>query len=158
MPEELLGQLDAADVRVAVVVSRFNDFLTEHLLKGAIEAWTQLGGDAERLTVVRVPGAFELPVTALHLAQSGRYAAIVCLGCVIRGETSHFDHVCEQAPKGVREVGTATGVPCIFGVLTCDTMEQALQRAGVKLGNSGRSAMLTAIEMASLVKKIDRDS
>ena len=158
MPEELLGQLDAADVRVAVVVSRFNDFLTEHLLKGAIEAWTQLGGDAERLTVVRVPGAFELPVTALHLAQSGRYAAIVCLGCVIRGETSHFDHVCEQASKGVREVGTATGVPCIFGVLTCDTMEQALQRAGVKLGNSGRSAMLTAIEMASLVKKIDRDS
>lgn len=154
MPEDLKGELVVNDARVALVVSRFNEYITGHLQVGAIETWEQLGGSADALTVAHVPGSLELAVTAKKLAETGNFEAIVCLGCVIRGETDHFDHVCEQTAKGVREVGTQTGVPCIFGVITADTLEQAIQRAGVKVGNQGRSAMMAAVEMANLLRKV----
>ncbi|HEX7011026.1 MAG TPA: 6,7-dimethyl-8-ribityllumazine synthase [Phycisphaeraceae bacterium] len=154
-PARLEGQWLARDARVALVVSRFNAFITGHMLTAAVETWKRLGGDPEALTVVHVPGSFELPVTARRLALTGRYEAIVCLGCVIRGETDHYDHVVEQTAKGIREVGTQTGVPCIFGVISCDTLEQAIHRAGAKLGNQGGQAMLAAVEMANLMRKID---
>ncbi len=101
-----------------------------------------------------MPGAFELPVTAKKLAESGKYEAVICLGCVIKGETDHYDHVVEQTVKGIREVGTGTGLPIIFGVLTCDTVEQAINRAGAKMGNAGRSSMMAAVEMAHLLRKV----
>lgn len=153
-PEQLEGQLVAGDARIAIVVARFNELITHHMLYGAINTWTRLGGDPAALSVAHVPGSFELPVTAKRLAETGRFEAVICLGCVIRGETDHYDHVVEQTAKGIREVGTTTGIPCIFGVLTCDTVEQAVNRAGVKMGNAGRSAMMAAIEMAHLMRKI----
>jgi 6,7-dimethyl-8-ribityllumazine synthase len=164
MPEDPLdnvyqtrGDLRVGDARIAVVVSRFNDFITHHMLRAAVEAFEQMGGDprnARKLRIVHVPGSLELPVTALHLAKTGDFDAVCCLGCVIRGETDHYDHVCEQTAKGIREVSTSTGVPCIFGVITVDTVEQALHRAGVKMGNTGRSAMMAAVEMVSVVGKV----
>ncbi len=154
MPTELEGELILGDAKIAIVVARFNEFITKHLLDAAIATWRQLGGDVEALTVAYVPGAFELGVTAKNLAETGEYAAVICLGCVIRGETDHYDHVVEQAAKGIKDAGVLTGVPCIFGVLTCDDLEQAIHRAGAKLGNAGRSAMMTAVEMGNLVKKI----
>ncbi len=156
MPTELLGELTLppADAKIAIVVARFNEFITGHLLQAALVAWKQLGGDVEALTIAHVPGSFELPVTALNLAQTGRFAAVICLGCVIRGETDHYDHVVAQTAKGIKDVGVTTGVPCVFGVLTCDNLEQAIHRAGAKMGNAGRSAMLTAVEMANLMPKI----
>lgn len=154
MPQNLAGDMLVGDARVAIVVSRFNEFITERMLTAAVDKWTRLGGKDERLTVVRVPGSFELPVTAKKLAESGDYHAVVCLGCVIRGETDHYDHVVEQTAKGIREVNTQTGVPCIFGVITCETLEQAINRAGGKMGNQGASAMMTGIEMAHLLRKL----
>ncbi len=158
MPRVVEGELRLPDAKLAIVVARFNEFITRHLLDAAVATWRQLGGDPESLTIAHVPGSFELAVTAKKLAESGQYRAIVCLGCVIRGETDHYDHVVEQAARGVREVGTRTGVPCIFGVLTCDTLEQAIQRAGAKMGNQGRAAMLTAVEMANLMTKLESPS
>lgn len=158
MTQELHGDLSAQGLKLAVVVARFNDFITSHMLHAAVEAHRQLGGREDSLTVVHVPGSFELPVTARKLALDGGYDAVICLGCVIRGDTDHYEHVCEQTAKGIREVGTQTGVPCIFGVITVDTLDQALDRAGVKQGNQGRSAMLAAVEMASLMKKIGRQN
>ncbi len=154
MTHEVTGELLAHDAKLAVVVSRFNQFITEHLLNAAVDQWARLGGRDDALTVVRVPGSFELPVTARKLALSGDHHAVVCLGCVIQGETDHYDHVVEQTAKGIREVGTQTGVPCIFGVITCQTLEQAVNRAGAKMGNQGANAMLAAIEMANLMKKL----
>ena len=154
MVESFDGDLVAYDVRLALVVSRFNDYLTGHMQEAAVDTWKRLGGDDERLVVVHVPGSLELAVTARHLALTGQYDAIACLGCVIRGETDHYDHVVEQAARGIREVGTQTGVPCIFGVITADTLEQAIHRAGAKLGNQGVKAMMAAIEMANVVRKI----
>lgn len=154
MATEIDGQWDASGVRVAVVAARFNEFITGHLLTAALDTWRRLGGREDHLTVVHVPGSFELPVTALHLAQSGKVDAVVCLGCVIRGETDHYDHVVEQTAKGIKDVGVNTGVPCVFGVLTCDTLEQAIHRAGAKMGNQGRSAMMTGVEMAHVVRRI----
>ncbi|MEM6458603.1 MAG: 6,7-dimethyl-8-ribityllumazine synthase [Planctomycetota bacterium] len=155
MPTPLTGRLTPGDHRIAVAVGRFNEFVTKHLLDGCVETWHQLGGPPEHLTVVNVPGSFELPVTAMKLAESGGYAAVICLGCVIRGETDHYDHVVEQTAKGIKDVGVKTGVPCVFGVLTCDTLEQAIHRAGAKMGNAGRSAMMTAVEMADLLEQIE---
>ncbi len=153
----LEGELIApAEASVAIAVARFNDYLTDHMLRSAVNTWGRLGGLESNLTVAWVPGSFELPVTALQLAKTGRYAAVVCLGCVIRGETDHYDHVVAQTARGVKDVGVSTGVPCIFGVLTCDTLEQAISRAGSKMGNAGRSAMLAAVEMANLVRKIQQ--
>jgi 6,7-dimethyl-8-ribityllumazine synthase len=154
MAQTYAGQMVVADARLAIIVSRFNEFITERMLAAAVDKWTRLGGTDEALTVVHVPGSFELPVTAKKLAESGRYHAVVCLGCVIRGETDHYDHVVEQTARGIREVGTQTGVPCIFGVLTCETLEQAINRAGGKMGNQGASAMLAAIEMAHLLRQL----
>ena len=153
--ENIQGDLIADDnVKIAVVVARFNEFITKHLLDGAVDTWTRLGGSVEALTVVWVPGSFELPVTAKKLAESGKYRAVICLGCVIRGETDHYGHVVEQTAKGIKDVGVLTGVPCIFGVLTCDTLEQAIHRAGAKMGNAGHNAMMAGVEMANLIKKI----
>ncbi|MEE9404522.1 MAG: 6,7-dimethyl-8-ribityllumazine synthase [Algisphaera sp.] len=152
---ELTGQLIPGDHHLAIAVGRFNEFVTEELLRGARSTWAQLGGSDDKLTVVRVPGSFELPVTALKLAESKQYAAVICLGCVIRGETDHYDHVVEQTAKGIKDVNVNTGVPCIFGVLTCDTLEQAIHRAGAKMGNAGRSAVMTAVEMANLIVQIE---
>lgn len=154
-PQDITGRLTPGPHRIALVVGRFNEFITEELLRGALATWQQLGGDPDRVTIARVPGSFELPVTALKLAQSGQYAAVVCLGCVIRGETDHYDHVVAQTAQGVKDVGVQTGVPCIFGVLTCDTLEQAIHRAGAKMGHAGRSAMMTAVEMANLLEALD---
>ncbi len=157
MPHTLEGDLIATHVRIAVIVARFNDYITFHMRDAAIDQFKRLGGnpdDPAALTVAYVPGSFELPVTALNLAQTGKYDAIICLGCVIRGETDHYDHVVEQTAKGIKDVGVNTGVPCIFGVLTCDTLEQAINRAGAKMGNAGASMMRAGIEMANLRKKI----
>ncbi|QDU32272.1 6,7-dimethyl-8-ribityllumazine synthase [Poriferisphaera corsica] len=153
-PNNLEGDLLAIDARVAIVTARFNEFITDRLTEAAINTWERLGGKAENLASVHVPGAIELAVTAKKLAETGKYQAVICLGCVIRGETDHYDHVVEQTAIGVREVATQTGIPCIFGVLTCDTLEQAIDRAGTKMGNAGRNAMMTAVEMANLMEKI----
>ena len=158
MPPAITGQLVPGDHRVAIVAARFNEFIVDHLLAAAVDTWHQLGGTDANLTVCRVPGSFELPVTAKKLAESGEHEAVICLGCVIRGETDHYDHVVEQTAKGIREVGTATGVPCVFGVLTCETLEQAIHRAGAKMGNAGRSAMMTAVEMANLLQALEDDA
>lgn len=145
----------AGDTRIAVVVSRFNQFITERLLAGAIDTYTRHGGRPDRLTVSHVPGSFEIPVAALKLARTGRFDAVVCLGCVVRGETSHYDHVAAAASRGVGQVNLETGVPTIFGVITADNLEQAIERAGSKQGNQGAKAMLAAIEMANLFKRIE---
>ncbi|MEM9416340.1 MAG: 6,7-dimethyl-8-ribityllumazine synthase [Planctomycetota bacterium] len=151
---KIQAKLIPGDHRVAIACGRFNEFIVDHLLEAARDTWRMLGGVDDHLTVCQVPGAFELPVTAKKLAETGDYAAVIALGCVIKGETDHYDAVVEQTAKGVKDVGVQTGVPCIFGVLTCDTLEQAIHRAGAKLGNQGRSAMMTAVEMANLMQQI----
>ena len=155
MPRTLEGGLDGQDLTLAIVVSRFNQRLTERLLAGAQEALAKHGVDPERVDVVHVPGSFELPLTAQRLAETGRYQAVVCLGCVLRGETPHFEYVAGQAASGIARVGLETRVPVIFGVVTADTLQQALDRAGGREGNKGFDAVLTAIEMANLLKKLD---
>jgi 6,7-dimethyl-8-ribityllumazine synthase len=151
MGNQYEGKLIGEGSRFAIVVSRFNGFLTEQLLRGAMDALRRHGADEELVDTVWVPGAFEIPVAALHLAKSGRYDAVICLGVVIRGATPHFDYVAGQAAAGVSQVGLQTGVPAAFGVVTADSMEQAIERCGTKAGNKGWDAALTAIEMASLL-------
>ena len=151
---ELEGELTAAGLRFAIVVSRFNSFVTERLLHGALDALERAGARSEAIDVVRVPGAMEIPVTARHLAESGRYDALVCLGTVIRGETPHFEYVSAEASRGVAHAALQSGVPMGFGILTVETLEQAVDRAGLKSGNKGFEAAMTAIEMANLVRKI----
>lgn len=153
-PQQTTGELTGHDAKIAIIVSRFNEFITEKLLDAAVDKWERLGGLPEALHVVRVPGSFELPVTARRLAESGDYQSVICLGCVIRGETDHYDHVVEQTAKGIKDVGVMTGVPCIFGVITCENLEQAINRAGGKMGNAGGNAMLAGLEMANLMKKL----
>jgi len=140
--------------RIAIVASRFNDFIVASLLKGALEAWSERGGAAEDVTVARVPGAFELPVAARKLCASGRYEAVVALGCVIRGDTPHFDYVAGECARGLATASLETGVPIAFGVLTVNTTEQALERAATTGGNKGSEAMLTALEMAGLLARL----
>lgn len=154
MPETIQAKLTPGNHKIAIACGRFNEFIVDKLLDAALDTWKMLGGKDENVTVVQVPGGFELPVTAMKLAETGEYAAVVCLGCVIRGETSHYDAVVEQTAKGVKDAGIKTGVPCIFGVLTCDNLEQAIHRAGGKVGNQGRSAMMTGVEMANLAEAI----
>ena len=151
---EIQGELTAGGLRFAVVVSRFNAFITERLLGGALDALERAGATADNVDVVRVPGALELPLAAQKLAETGRYDALVCLGTVIRGDTTHFEHVCNEASKGVAEASLGTGVPIAFGVLTVENLEQAVDRAGLKSGNKGFEAAMTAIEMANLLKKV----
>jgi 6,7-dimethyl-8-ribityllumazine synthase len=148
------GRLDAAGIRVAVVVSRFNELITRQLLEGARDGLRRHGADEEALSVVWVPGAFEIPLVARRLARSGAFDAVVCLGAVIRGATPHFDHVASQAAAGIARAGQDTGVPVIFGVLTTDTIEQAIERAGTKAGNKGYDAAVAAIEMANLLRQL----
>jgi len=140
--------------RFAIVVSRFNEYITSKLLEGCENTLNRHGVKPEQIDVVWVPGSFEIPTAARAIARKRAADAIVCLGCVIRGDTPHFDHVCRETAKGIAEVGRRTGVPTIFGVLTCETLEQAIERAGTKMGNAGRSAAMAALEMASLVKKL----
>lgn len=150
MPREIVGNLVVGRQRFALVVSRFNDFITARLLDGAIDALTRHGCPDEQMTIVRVPGAWELPLTARKLADSGRFDAIVCLGCVIRGQTPHSEHVAGEAAKGIAQVALQSGVPVAFGVITADTLEQAIERAGSKGGNKGADAALCAIELVNL--------
>jgi 6,7-dimethyl-8-ribityllumazine synthase len=141
--------------RFAIVAARFNAMVTESLLSGCRDAFTRHGVPGDRLDVAWVPGSFEIPMVARRMAGSGRYAAVICLGCVIRGETGHYDHVAGQAAAGVLQAGLGTGVPVIFGILTTETVEQALDRAGLKGGNKGADAALSAIEMVNLLRKLD---
>jgi len=144
----------AADQRYALVVSRFNSFITEQLVNGAKDAFGRLGGKDDQLTVTYVPGSMELPLVAKKLAESGKCSAVVCLGAVSRGQTPHFDYVAAESAKGIAQAAMATGVPVIYGVVTADTLEQAIDRAGVKAGNKGADAMVTAIEMANLMQML----
>jgi 6,7-dimethyl-8-ribityllumazine synthase len=146
------GSLQAEGLKLAIVVSRFNDFITRRLLDGAHDAITRHGGSLDAVDNVWVPGAFEIPLVAKKLAESGKYDAVICLGAVIRGGTPHFDYVAGEAAKGIGQTMLKTGVPVIFGIITTDTIEQAIERAGVKLSNRGAEAALSAIEMANLLK------
>ena len=148
------GELQAKGLRFAVVVSRFNDFITGKLLEGAVDALVRHGAKEEDIDVIKVPGAFEIPLTAKKVASKGSYNALICLGTVIRGATPHFDYVAAEVSKGVATASMETGVPMAFGVLTTDTIEQAVERAGTKSGNKGFDAAMTAIEMAHVFKKL----
>jgi len=155
VPVTVEGNLVDKGGRYALVVARFNAFLTERLLEGALDAFTRHGGSLDNVTIIRVPGAFEMPLVCHKLAASGKYDAVVALGCVIRGGTAHFDYVAGEAAKGVAHASAATGVPVIFGVLTTDTIEQAIDRAGTKMGNKGGEAAATAIEMVNLLRAME---
>jgi len=148
------GELKADGLRFAIVVSRFNSFITERLLAGALDALARTGAASGQIDVVRVPGSFEIPIAAKKLAESGQYNAVICIGCILRGETTHYDYVCSEAARGIQLAQMDTGVPMAFCVLTCDTLEQAIDRAGLKGGNKGFEAGLAAVEMASLTRKI----
>ncbi len=150
----LEGKLIANGQKIAIVAGRFNEIITNKLLGGAVDAFRRHGGDESNLDVAWVPGAFEIPLIAKRLAESGKYDAVVCLGAVIRGATPHFDMVANETTKGIANVGLQTGVPVIFGVLTTDSIEQAIERAGSKAGNKGFEAVTTAIEMVNLLKNI----
>jgi 6,7-dimethyl-8-ribityllumazine synthase len=150
------GNLEASGLKFAVVVARFNSFITDRLLAGALDALTRSGVAADSIDVVKVPGSWELPLTAKKLAATNKYAAIVALGAVIRGDTPHFDHVANQAASGLAAVALESGLPVSFGVLTTNTMEQAIDRAGGKSGNKGYDAALTAIEMADLLRRLGK--
>jgi len=145
------GRLVAGKHRFGVVVSRFNEFITSKLLSGCLDALERHGVDTDDVDVAWTPGSFEVPVVAKRMAESGRYAAVICLGAVVRGSTPHFDYIAAEVSKGVAQVGLATGVPTVFGVITCDTLEQAIERAGTKSGNKGADAAASAIEMANLL-------
>lgn len=154
VPRILEGEIVARGRRVAIVAARFNDFIVASLLRGATAAWLERGGPAEDLAIARVPGAFELPVAARKLALSGRYDAVVALGCVIRGDTPHFELVAGECARGLQLASLETGVPIIFGVLTVETAEQAIERAAITAGNKGGEAMAAALEMASLMGRL----
>lgn len=154
MPRVLEGTFTAADVRLAIVVGRFNELVTRSLLDGALDALRRHGVDEDAVDVAWCPGAFEIPLVAQKLAASGRYDAVVCLGAVIRGATSHYDYVAGGVASGIQQAALGTGVPVLFGVLTVDTIEQALERAGTKAGNKGAEAALGALEMVSLLRQL----
>ncbi len=154
-PVKKLGQLNAVGKKFGIVVSRFNAFITERLLNGALDALHRTGARPGDITVVRVPGSFELPLAARKLAASG-LDAVICLGCIIRGETSHYEHIAEEVTRGIGQSAQETGVPHAYGVLTCEGLEQAIDRAGLKQGNKGFDAALSAVEMASLGKAVSR--
>src|ERR1700757_1369634 len=153
-PTNINGNLSGAGFHFAIVVSRFNSFITERLLQGALDALERGGAGGRDVDVVHVPGSFELPLTSKKLAQTGRYDAIIAVGCVLRGETVHYDYVCSETSRGLQLAQMDTGVPVMFCVLTCDTLEQAIDRAGLKGGNKGFEAGLGAIEMAWLSRKL----
>jgi 6,7-dimethyl-8-ribityllumazine synthase len=153
-PVKTTGGLSAAGLRIGVVVSQFNSFITDRLLAGALSALERGGAEEKQIQVVQVPGAFELPLAAKKMAASGNFDSIICIGCILRGETSHYDVVVSETARGVQLAQLDTGVPLIFCVLTCDTLEQAIDRAGLKGGNKGYEAGLGAIEMGQLMRKL----
>src|ERR1700723_87605 len=153
-PKSLAGNLSADGLRFGIVISRFNSFITERLLDGAIDALQRAGSGNDQIEIVRVPGSFELPVAAKKLAESRHPDSIICIGCVLRGETSHYEHVSNEVARGIQLAQMDTGVPMAFCVLTCDTLEQAIDRAGLKSGNKGFEAGLAAVEMAQLSRKL----
>jgi len=154
MPKLIEGNLSAKGLKLAIVVSRFNDFITARLIEGAMDVISRSGGDAAGTTLVKVPGSFELALAAKKLAESGSCDAVICLGSVIRGATPHFEYVANHMARGLGDVMQKTGVPVSFGVITADTLEQAIERAGAKQGNKGADAALAAIEMANVVKQL----
>lgn len=156
MSPEITGSLTITKQRFAVLVARVNDFITQKLHDGAVDALRRHGCPDNQITTIRVPGSFEIPFVAQALARTGQFDAIICLGCVIRGQTPHFEYVASQAAKGIAQVGLDTGVPTTFGVITADTLEQAIDRAGAKGGNKGVDAALGAIELANLVEAIGK--
>ena len=155
-PETLRGQLSAARLRLGIVVSQFNSFITDRLLAGALDALERTGAAKDQIEIVRVPGSFEIPLAAKKLAATGRFDSIICIGCILRGETSHYDYVCSETARGIQLAQLDTGVPMAFCVLTCDTLEQAIDRAGLKGGNKGYEAGLAAVEMACLLRKLQK--
>jgi len=148
------GQLNAAGKSFAIVVSRFNDFITSRLLEGAVDCIARHGGSPDKVDVYRVPGALEIPLVAGRLADARKHDAIICIGCVIRGATPHFEYVAAQTSRGIAQVGLSSGIPTVFGIVTADTIEQAVERAGTKAGNRGYDAAATAIEMVNLLDHI----
>ena len=151
MAKVISAKLEAGSHRFVLVVARFNEFITSKLVEGALDALVRHGADRDSITQVWVPGSFELPLAAQKLARSGEYSAVICLGCLIRGQTPHFDFIANECAKGIAQVGLQTEVPVTFGVITADSLEQAIDRAGTKAGNKGADAALAAIEMANLL-------
>src|SRR6185436_11217103 len=147
------GRLNAEGFRFGIIGSRWNEFITGRLVEGALDALTKLGANENQVTIYRVPGAFEIPLLALKLAKSHKFDAIICLGTIIRGQTPHFDYIANEVAQGISRAGVETGVPVVFGVVTADTVDQAIDRAGVKLGNKGFEAAMTAVELANLYKE-----
>lgn len=154
MPNIIQGDLSARGLKFAIIASRFNDFITSRLIDGAMDALLRHGAADSDIDIIKVPGSFEIPPVARTIARSGKYNAIICLGAVIRGATPHFEYVSAEVSKGVAAVSMETGMPVIFGVLTTDTIEQAIERAGTKSGNKGWEAALSAIEMTNLIKRL----
>jgi 6,7-dimethyl-8-ribityllumazine synthase len=155
-PTAITGEFRADGLRFGIVVSRFNSFITERLLAGALEALGRGGAKSEQIELLRVPGSFEIPLAAKKLAEARQCDAVICVGCVLRGETSHYEYVCTEVARGIQLAQMDTGVPMIFCVLTCDTLEQAIERAGLKSGNKGFDSGLAALEMANLSRKLAR--
>ena len=153
-PDPIRGELSAAGLHFGMVVSRFNSFITERLLAGALDALERSGAQQKQIEIVRVPGSFEIPVAAKKMAESRRFDAVICIGCILRGETSHFEYIATEVARGIQLAQMDTGVPLIFCVLTCDTLEQAIDRAGLKSGNKGFEAGLAAVEMGNLARKL----
>ena len=156
MPNIIEGKITGRGLKFAIVVSRFNEFITSKLLGGALDMLRRHETNEDDIDVIWVPGAFEIPLLAKKLASSGKYDAVICLGAVIRGSTTHYDYVCNEVSKGIAAVGLSTGVPTIFGVVTTENIEQAIERAGTKAGNKGSDAAVSAMEMANLLKSIER--
>jgi len=154
MPKIIEAKLDASGKKYGIIVARFNDFITDRLTGGAIDVLVRHGADDSDIEIIKVPGAFEIPLIAKKIAQQNKYDAVICLGSVIRGATPHFEYVSSEAAKGIAMVSLETGVPVVFGVLTTDTIEQAIERAGSKAGNKGAEAAMSAIEMVNLVKEL----
>jgi len=152
------GELNAAGLRFGIVVSQFNSFITDRLLAGALDGLERAGAAEKQIEIVRVPGSFEIPLAAKKLAATGRCDSIICIGCILRGETSHYDYVATETARGIQLAQLDSGVPMAFCVLTCDTLEQAIDRAGLKSGNKGYEAALGAIEMAQLARKLSGKS
>jgi len=156
MPDIIEGKLNAEGKKFALIVSRFNDFITERLVNGALDALIRSGAKDKDIKIIKVPGAFEIPLLAKKAALAKKYDAVVCLGAVIRGATPHFDYISAEVSKGIAQVSIESEVPVIFGIVTTDTIEQAIERAGTKAGNKGWSAAMSAVEMANLIEKVDQ--
>jgi 6,7-dimethyl-8-ribityllumazine synthase len=155
-PAHIRGELNAAGLHFGIVVSHFNSFVTQRLLSGSLEALQGAGAEEKQIEILNVPGSFELPIAAKKLASTGRFDSIICIGCILRGETSHYDYVASETARGIQLAQLDSGVPMVFCVLTCDTLEQAINRAGLKNGNKGYEAGLGAVEMASILRKLSK--